>query len=45
MVVGNLKLTGATIDLKNFSTKFSGYHQKSLWCQGLYLNGLALGIK
>jgi len=45
MLVGNVKLTGTTIDLKNFSTKSSGHHHKSLWYQRLYLNGLALGIK
>jgi len=45
MLVGNVKLTGTTIDLKNFSTKFSGHHHKSLRYQRLYLIGLALGIR
>jgi len=37
MLVGNVKLTGTTIDLKKFSTKFSGHHLKRLWYQRLYL--------
>ena len=45
MLVGNVKSTGHSIDLKNFSTKFSSHHLKRLWCQRRYLNGLALGIK
>jgi len=45
MLVGNVKLTGTTIDLKKFLTKLSGHHNESLCYQRLYLNGLALWNK